>query len=215
MAGAARAHRPESPNPGIRGAQRVAIVALSEIDRNLLTRCLGSAPRAWEDFVDRFMGLVIHVIDHSAESRSMRLTADDREDLTADVFLAIVKDNFGLLRNFRGEASLATYLTVVTRRIVVAQLNKRKSAANLSTGGDSAMQAAAGANAEPELRVSDRDEVARLLEELEGTEAVVVRMYHLEGKSYQEISTLVGMPENSIGPTLSRAREKMRRAGVK
>ena len=43
MAGAARAHWPESPNPGIRGRKRVAIVALSEIDRNLLTRCLGSA----------------------------------------------------------------------------------------------------------------------------------------------------------------------------
>ena len=66
----------------------------------------------------------------------------------------------------------------------------------------------------PVQRLSDRDEVARLLEELEGTEAQVVRMYHLEGKSYQEISSLVGMPENSIGPTLSRAREKMRRAGV-
>jgi RNA polymerase sigma-70 factor (ECF subfamily) len=39
-------------------------------------------------------------------------------------------------------------------------------------------------------------------------------MYHLEGKSYQEISRLVGIPENSVGPTLSRAREKMRRAGV-
>jgi RNA polymerase sigma-70 factor (ECF subfamily) len=39
-------------------------------------------------------------------------------------------------------------------------------------------------------------------------------MYHLEGKSYQEISAAIGMPENSIGPILSRAREKMRRAGV-
>ena len=41
----------------------------------------------------------------------------------------------------------------------------------------------------------------------------MVRLYHLEGKSYREISSQVGMPENSIGPTLSRAREKMRRAG--
>ena len=48
---------------------------------------------------------------------------------------------------------------------------------------------------------------------LQGTEALVVRMFHLEGKSYQEISTLVGMPENSIGPILSRARDKLRRAG--
>ena len=37
-------------------------------------------------------------------------------------------------------------------------------------------------------------------------------MYHLEGKSYREISQSVGMPENSIGATLSRARSKMRQA---
>ena len=48
---------------------------------------------------------------------------------------------------------------------------------------------------------------------LQGTEALVVRMYHLEGKTYQEISTTVGMPENSIGPILS-PRDKLRRAGV-
>ena len=35
-----------------------------------------------------------------------------------------------------------------------------------------------------------------------------------EGKSYHEIGSAVGMPENSIGPILSRARNKMRRAGV-
>ena len=66
--------------------------------------------------------------------------------------------------------------------------------------------------AESEQRVSDRDQVERLLAELDGAEAKVVRMYHLEGKSYQEISSAVGMPENSVGPTLSRARSKMRRA---
>ncbi len=65
-----------------------------------------------------------------------------------------------------------------------------------------------------EQRVSDREEVERLLEELDGAEAQVVRLYHLEGKSYQEISSAVGMPENSVGPTLSRARRKMRRAGA-
>ncbi len=65
-----------------------------------------------------------------------------------------------------------------------------------------------------EARVGDREQVERLLGGLRGTEAEVVRMYHLEGKSYQQISAAVGMPENSIGPILSRARNKMRRAGV-
>jgi RNA polymerase sigma-70 factor (ECF subfamily) len=36
-------------------------------------------------------------------------------------------------------------------------------------------------------------------------------MYHLEGKSYQEISRSVGLAENTVGPMLSRARAKMRR----
>ena len=59
-----------------------------------------------------------------------------------------------------------------------------------------------------------RYQVERLLGGLPETEARVVRMYHLEGQSYQQISSALGMAENSIGPILSRAREKMRRAGV-
>ncbi|HZZ72228.1 MAG TPA: sigma-70 family RNA polymerase sigma factor [Pirellulales bacterium] len=184
-------------------------MALSDIDRNLLARCLGKKPRAWEDFVDRFMGLVVHVVNHSAQSRSMRLAPEDREDLAAEVFLEIVKDDFALLRHFRGESSLATYLTVVARRIVVHQLMKRKSASRLAEG-----QAEVVGDGHDIDRVQDRDEVERLLAELDGSEAAVVRMYHLEGKSYQEISTTVGMPENTIGPTLSRAREKLRRANA-
>src|ERR1700742_977680 len=63
------------------GVEESHVMALSDIDRNLLQRCLARKPRAWEDFVDRFMGLVVHVVNHSAQSRSLRLTSQDREDL--------------------------------------------------------------------------------------------------------------------------------------
>jgi RNA polymerase sigma-70 factor (ECF subfamily) len=53
-----------------------------------------------------------------------------------------------------------------------------------------------------------------MLNTLNGIEAEVVRMYHLEGKTYQEISMQIGMAENSIGPILSRARDKLRQAGA-
>jgi len=188
-------------------------VALSEIDRNLLERCLQRKPRAWEDFVDRFMGLVVHVINHTAQARSARLTRDDRDDLCAEVFLEVVKKDFALLRNFRGQSSLATYLTVVSRRIVVHELLRRKSAARLGDGSpEQAAQAVADPEPAVEQRLSDQEEVQRLLQGLKGTEAEVVRMYHLEGKSYQEIGTAVGMAQNSIGPILSRALGKMRQS---
>ena len=190
-------------------------VALSEIDRNLLDRCLHNKPRAWEDFVDRFMGLVYHVIRHTAQARSIRLTPEDRDDLCADVFLAVIKNDFALLRNFRGHSSLATYLTVVARRIVVREMLARKSVARLGDGASAhPAQNIPDPHGAIEQRLTDRDEVERLLGGLADSEARVVRMFHLEGKSYQEISLAVGMPENSIGPILSRARDKLRRAGM-
>jgi RNA polymerase sigma-70 factor (ECF subfamily) len=189
-------------------------VGLSEIDRNLLDRCLQRRPRSWEDFVDRFMGLVLHVVNHTSQARSLRISTADRDDLCAEVFLAIIANDFALLRNFRGQSSLATYLTVVARRIVVKELLLRQSHAVLKANSGQTQSHAVDAQQTVEQRLSNHEEVARLLGGLQGTEAEVVRMFHLEGKTYHEISDTVGMPENSIGPILSRARNKMRRAGV-
>ena len=186
-------------------------MSLSEIDRTLLQRCVARKPRAWEDFVDRFLGLVVHVIRHSAQCRSIRLGQADIEDLAAEAFLALIADDFAVLRRFRGESSLATYLTVVTRRVIVCELLKHKKTASLHELSENSIPVAKTAS--PEERMTNREEVERLLGHLHGPEADVVRLYHLEGKSYQEISDRVGMPENSVGPTLSRARRRIREVG--
>ena len=186
-------------------------MALSEIDQNLLQRCLAHKPRAWEDFVDRFLGLVIHVVNHSARAQAIELSEQDREDLAADVFYAILREDYAVLRRFRGGSSLATYLTVIARRVVVRELLKDQGGSSLGEGAASL----ADGGVSVEERISDREEVERLMAELEGNEAEIVKLYHLEGMSYQEISSSTGMPANSIGPTLSRAdRAKMRRAGA-
>jgi len=185
-------------------------VVLSDTDRNLLQRCLGRKPRAWEDFVDRYLGLVLHVVNHTAQSRSIRLTTEDVEDLSAEVFLSVVNNDFEILRRFRGESSLATYLTVVARRVVVRQMLKRKPVSSVAAGEQSV---AADADA-PLERITNKEEVARLLEGLAGSEAMCVQMFHLEGKSYAEIAEATGIAPNSIGPTLTRARDKMRKAAT-
>lgn len=182
-------------------------MALSEIDRNLLERCLASQPRAWEDFVDRYMGLVMHVINHTAQCRSILLPAGDREDLAAEVMLTIVENDYAVLRRFRGKSSLATYLTVIARRVVVRKMLESQSPTSLS---EVAEQSVADDSAGAEERMTNQEEVERLLAHLEGPEAHVVRMYHLEGKTYQEISRITGMATNSVGPMLSRIRTRLR-----
>jgi len=182
-------------------------VALSEIDRNLLERCLANQPRSWEDFVDRFMGLVMHVINHTAQCRSILISTSDREDLAAEVMLTIIDHDYAVLRQFRGKSSLATYLTVIARRVVVRKMLENLTPTSLSAVAEQSM---ADTSADAEERLTNQEEVEHLLAQLDGPEANVVRMYHLEGKTYQEISRTTGMPTNSVGPMLSRVRTQLR-----
>lgn len=187
-------------------------MSLTDIDRNILKRCLAEEPGAWRDFVDRFLGLFIHVISHSAQARSVRISQSDLDDLCSEIFLALLTNDYEILRRFRGKSSLATYLAVIARRIAVRELDRRRKAEAL---GHVNVQQNSLANAHAEshelVRLENREEVRNLLRELPDKDAEVVRQYHLEGKSYREISSQLGIPENSIGPTLTRAREMMRR----
>ena len=54
------------------------------------------------------------------------------------------------------------------------------------------------------------EEVERLLGKLPGREREVVRLHYIEGRTYEEISTELNIPVNTIGPILSRARKKLR-----
>jgi RNA polymerase sigma-70 factor, ECF subfamily len=186
-------------------------VSLSDIDRQLLDHCLAGSPRAWKDFVDRFLGLVVHVTNHTANLRSIRLQESTREDLVSEVFAVIVAKDYATLRRFQRNCSLATYLTVIARRIVVRrllQLSNQRFVADLS--GDRQGAGDLGREDRELNRLDDVDQVNQLLLRLPPEEAEVVRMYHLEGMSYEQISLASGMSENSIGPVLTRARLKMR-----
>lgn len=186
-------------------------MALTPLDRDLLRRCLQRQPGAWNDFVDRFLGLIYHVVHHTAHLRSTPLRPEDVEDLAAEVLLQIVANDYAVLRQFRGNSSLATYLTVISRRICVHELARRAAAreVQITTPGPNMHEV------EEELPkaqgLESLEEVEKLLGKLSGKEREVVRLYYLEGRNYEEISTELKVPVNTIGPVLSRARKKLRK----
>jgi len=226
-------------------------VSLSDVDRSLLQRCLDQEPNAWRDFADRFLGLVMHVVQRTASDRGRVIDEATGDDLVSEVFLVFLQRDAAVLRQFRRQCSLATYLTVVARRVVVRrlialdkQLPRRsanppaaqrhagrpepprvESAAPFQHGrtDDVTLKdqvAAGGVSAtapveaiadrqNPIEKIDDREQVEQLLLRLDDREARAVRLYHLEGKSYGEISRLLGLSENSVGPMLHRARAKM------
>lgn len=183
-------------------------MSLSPIDRELLERCLNGDDAAWQRFVNRFAGLMVYVVNHTTKNRGRVIDSATREDLVADVFLTLVADDKKVLRRFRFQSSLATYLTVIARRVVCRSLDRSHSPTE-STGSVPAVNGHVTEDS-PIARMSNKEEVERLLTRLDPREASVVRLYHLEGRSYDEISHETGIAANSIGPMLSRAREKLR-----
>ena len=186
-------------------------MALTEIDKNLLRRCLAEESGAWKDFVDRFIGLFTHVIHHTAHARSIRATDNDVDDLLSEVFLVLLANDYRVLRNFHGNSSLATYLTVVSRRVVVKKMVERRMAEALGhVMTQSKLESIPEDRTRQEQLVEDQEEIQNMIKQLPTVDAQVVEQYHLQGKSYQQISSELDIPENSIGPTLSRARNRLR-----
>ena len=187
-------------------------MALLPIDRDLLQRCLAKQPGSWNDFVDRFLALIYHVVQYTAHLRSVKLFPEDVEDIAAEILLQIMADDYKVLRQFRGNANLATYLTVIARRISVHELNRRQTNRDQQgrkADGKLAAEAAED-NAAAQKGIESLEEVEKLLRKLSGQEREVVRLFYLEGRTYEEISTQLELPVNTIGTILSRARSRLR-----
>lgn len=186
------------------------------VDRELLKRCLNREAGSWNEFVDRYLSLIYHVIGYTAHLRSVRLGPEDVEDIAAEVLLKIVANNYRVFRDFRGESSLATYLTVVARRICVQELVKRQQRKEAIARGDLKVPVAELDEEPAALKgVESLEEVEKLLKRLSGREREIVRLYYLEARTYEEISTETDVPVNTIGTILSRARKKLREKAAK
>lgn len=182
-------------------------------DRQLLQDCLQGRPAAWEAFFERFVGLLAFVVDRTAGQRRIVLDPADRDDLLADILLEILHHDAVVLRGFAGRSSLATYLAVVARRVAVRGLvrlaEKKKGRLTFADGHELTHRD------DGQARLADREQVELMLKGLDEVQARLVRLHHLEARSYGEISRLTGMPLGSIGPALARARQKMKVQEIK
>lgn len=180
--------------------------ALAEADRRLAVACIAGESGAWETFVERFGGLMAHVATRTARQKGYPIGPADRDDLVAEILHELLRNDAAALRGFGGRSSLATYLAVIARRTTARRL-----AAALPAVRHHGDAARAAESPDEAARRADRERVESLLAGLDEAEARLVRLHHIERRSYGEISQLTGMPLGSIGPALSRARDKMRR----
>ena len=185
---------------------------LTNHDRKLLTDLLNGQTGAWRVFVDRFTPLIVQVIGHTAHAHSLRLNADDIEDLCADTMAELLVRDMAALRSFRGRCSLSTYLGVIARRIVVRRLAEHRysSAMGHVNAHRAAVDFASSENTSVR-HLDNRDQVESLLSKLPQEPRQIATWLFLDELSYHQISQRLGKPLNSIGPIVSRLRSFLKR----
>lgn len=177
-------------------------------DRELVDRCVARRPGAWRLFVDRFAPTV-----RGLANRYLRLNGQFPDgglvdDVVQDVFKALIRRDYRLLRNYDPTFSFKTYLGVITRTEVHRMLRKRRRVAGQIEDLESEVSTEAGAEEEAE-RAEEKEALTRALDSLPERDAQILRLRFLQERDYKTIAGILEIPESSVGQTLYRAKKRL------
>ncbi|HMN30094.1 MAG TPA: sigma-70 family RNA polymerase sigma factor [Caldilineaceae bacterium] len=179
----------------------------------LIQRCLHGDAQAWEGLVDRYARLV-----YSIPAR-YHLSAAEADDIFQDAFLALAQH----LHEVQDPDRLPAWLITTTRRLVWRALSKRRLEQPVEDEElkESALAAALdqAGNTMPTLQAlldgwSRQEALSQGLAWLSERCRQLLTMLYLDESepSYETISTQLGIPKGSIGPSRTRCIQQLRLA---
>ncbi len=185
-------------------------------ESQFVRRLIAGEPDAWRDWVRGSAAIL-----HSTVARALGAAAGiDPEDVVQAVYAKLWADDRRRLKAFRGTSRLSTWLVAVAHREALDRLraSARTSRGVLSLNGsadghESNGLVPAAKSPPPDRAAVDRESLAALLlavDRLPPRDRLLVRLVHVDGRPYAEVALLLAVPENSIGPWLLRARERLR-----
>lgn len=182
-------------------------------DALLVEQLLAGSAAAWEQLIDRYGVLVRSRVAEVAALFGRGCDWSTIDDVTAEVFTTLLVRDAAVLRSFRRESRLSTYLAVIATRIArraVARLVRTELQAT------DASDPIDPCSVEPvaELHAIGREERERLLtlvDRLPERQKDLLIAFYREEQTYAEISHRFDIPIGSIGTTLRRAEQKLRK----
>ena len=123
-------------------------------------------------------------------------SAERAEEITQDVFLAVVKNRNG----YRRRASFRTYLYRIAHNRIVSEYRSRRSEQRLAD----VSEPAAGGDASVARQVRDA------LTQIDSGQREVVMLREYEGLSYEEISRVLRIPLGTVRSRLFRGKMALR-----
>jgi RNA polymerase sigma-70 factor (ECF subfamily) len=173
-------------------------------DAELIERCLARENDAWSEIVARYRRRVFHIAYKFTSKH------DQAEDLTQDIFVKLLRS----LDKFHRDADFGTWLTSVARHYCIDHYRASKREREVLVEDLVAFDHAPAASGNPYRALEDSDTKTLLRRGLDQLppklrEAVVLR--DLQGLTYQEMASRLGLPEGTVKSRINRGREELAR----
>lgn len=196
----------------IESASSKSQIATYAEDQQLVDRLVGGDAAAWQEFVQTYGRLLRCRVADVAIAFGRGEDDSAIDDATAEVFAALLGNDAAALRTFAGRSSLGTYLAVIATRSATRGFARKRLLVTPAAGAElnQASDDDASDPARDLLRAEQQQRLHSMLDQLPEKQRNVVELFHLQGKSYSEISIRLQIPIGSIGPTLRRAEAKLR-----
>jgi len=176
-------------------------------DLDLLRRCAGGEKEAWDEFVRRTKPAI-----HRGATIGLRkyraVQEDTIDNVLQQVYVELLKDGGRVLRTFRGTSDLEGWVAIIAMRTALHLMRKRPPEAALPELLPAAPTPAPGERADRAEFLNRLDQAFRKLTE---EERRLLRLAFFEERSYKDIAESMGMPLNSVSPTLIRAKDKLKK----
>jgi RNA polymerase sigma factor (sigma-70 family) len=108
------------------GLRPVVFKLSAGMDNEILRKLTGHDPQGWKEFVERFSATIQTTVSHVLARRGA-YEHDLVLDITQEVFIKLIKNDFRLLKKFNESRSpLSTYISVISRSSTLDTLKKRR-----------------------------------------------------------------------------------------
>jgi RNA polymerase sigma-70 factor (ECF subfamily) len=186
-----------------------------EPEADLVRACAAGDASAWRRFVERYGPLVLALGRRMIARRIGRADDADVEEVAGEVFLALWKGDARLLRRYRPEFRLTTYLGVICRT-EVGKLLRRRGRAPVPAG--EALEQHADPSAGSPLAALARDERREAIHGLRAAlgalperDRLLLSLRYVEGLDYGAIADVLRVNRESVGQLLHRAKARLAR----
>ena len=174
-------------------------------ERILVERCIQGDGESWRELLETY-DPVLRTLSRVV-LRSLNRPADpsEVEEVRSGVLEMLLADGSRVLRSFRWQCSLETWLRVLVRTVAIRSVRRKKL--------DPRELPPPAAAPDPMERLLSQERTRAVRETLDGLperERRVLTMFFIEGKPYQEISRALKLPMGTIATVLARTRETLK-----